>query len=143
MKKHILVVDDDPAIRVSLSLVLKRVEYCVTSAKDGREALGLILSAQKEKRPFNLLITDIQMPKMSGIELIHEIRMYHLTLPVLVVSGVQEESVKDELQEAGCSGFFPKPFDFIELVERVGILTRDANPEEDALYSRLVSRRVV
>ncbi len=119
MKKHILLVDDEPAILYTLSFVLKHAGYRVTQARDGREALTAILKSRKKNRPFDLLLTDIQMPKMTGIELIDELNRREISLPVFVVSGLNGADLCTRLRRKGCSDYLVKPYDFRELVQRI------------------------
>jgi two-component system alkaline phosphatase synthesis response regulator PhoP len=119
MKKHILLVDDEPAILYTLSFVLKHAGYRVTQARDGREALTAILKTRKKNCPFDLLLTDIQMPKMTGIELIDELNRRRISLPVFVVSGLDDANLRKRLRRSGCSDFLVKPYDFREIVKRI------------------------
>ncbi len=119
MRKHILVVDDEPAILYTLSFVLKHAGYRVTQARDGQEALTAILKTRKKSRPFDLLLTDIKMPRMTGIELVDELHRRQIWLPVFVVSGLNDADLRKRLQRRGCTDFLLKPYDFRELVERI------------------------
>ncbi len=119
MKKHILVVDDEPAILYTLSFVLKHEGYRVTQCRDGREALTAILKTRRKSRPYDLLLTDIQMPKMNGIELIDELNRREISLPIFVVSGLNDPELCARLRRKGCSDFLVKPYDFRELVARI------------------------
>ncbi len=119
MRQHILVVDDEPAILCTLSFVLKHAGYRVTQARDGREALTAILKTRKNTRPYDLLLTDIQMPKMTGIELIDELNRREIRLPVFVVSGLNDSELRQRLSRMGCVDFLVKPYDFRKLVKRI------------------------
>lgn len=120
MNNRILIADDEDAIRFAFTFVLNKAGYQAAEAQNGREALSLILKGQKAGKPFDLLITDMQMPAMSGIELIHEIRMYNLSMPVIVVSGLMDQDLVNQVINDGYSEFFLKPFDIQKLTERVG-----------------------
>jgi DNA-binding NtrC family response regulator len=119
MVKHILVVDDDRSIRSSLDYLLRDSGYRVSLAEDGQKALELILNRQKNKEPLDLLVTDNQMPKMSGADLVHELRRRRISLPAVFVSGSLDHELIDKLTIMGCSDFISKPFHFQELLEKV------------------------
>lgn len=119
MKQRIMVADDDAGILLATTFFLKQAGFDVTQAANGREALQEILNAQRSKKPYGLLITDNQMPEMSGRELFQELRLYTRSLPVFVVSGLFDAGFARQLTEDGCAAFFLKPMDIKELVDRV------------------------
>lgn len=82
--KHIHVVDDEEATRRSLRLMLKRHGYHVSVSTDGKEALDFIA---RGAAVVDLLITDINMPKLSGLDLLRELDRKSIRLPFLVMSG--------------------------------------------------------
>lgn len=119
MRPHILVADDEPAILYTLSFLFRKHHYRVTLCNDGEAALNHLLTAEEKSEPFDLLLTDIKMPKISGTELIQEVRKNKLSLPILVVSGVRDEDLVKKLLKLGCSDFLIKPYDLREIVNRV------------------------
>jgi CheY-like chemotaxis protein len=100
-KHQILVVDDDPSIRESLTMLLKSVGYDVSMAESGISALSLLNIAQPD-----LIVTDINMPKMSGLELISHVRAQYPSVSVIAMSG----DFDGEAMPAGVIGdwFYPK-----------------------------------
>jgi DNA-binding response OmpR family regulator len=122
MRKHILVVDDNSDILSLNVFLLSRAWYEVSQAEDGQQALELILEAQSENKPFDLLLTDLKMPVMSGIELVHEIKKKAIPIPIIVLSGQYDQKLIKHLLENGCSDFFLKPYDFEKLIERVKVI---------------------
>ena len=139
MQKRIMVADDDSSILFATTFFLKRVGLDVSQAANGREALGKILSAQKTGKPYDLLITDNQMPEMSGRELFYEIRLYTRSLPVFVVSGVWNDGFAKELEEDGRAAFFLKPVDLEEFVKGVKIHLEGTRRTSTHLTSQLAS----
>lgn len=105
--KTIMTVDDSSTIRQVLSLALKDAGYAVVEAVDGEDALSKL--AQK---PVNLLITDLNMPKMNGIELIRKVRTSgsNRFLPIIMLTTESQESQRQEGKSAGASGWITKPF---------------------------------
>ncbi len=126
MKKHILIVDDESNFRFSAGLALRRAGYEVSEAVDGKEALLMILNNSVKNDSFDLLLIDIQMPEMSGIELIDELKKNDVSIPIFAVSGFAEKPQVDELLQKGCSEFLDKPFKPQELVKRIGSVLKSA-----------------
>lgn len=79
---NILIVDDDPAVQITIRLLLERAGHRVTIAGDGRQGLALFEAGQ-----FNLLFLDIFMPGMDGLETMRRIRMLQPAMPIIVISG--------------------------------------------------------
>lgn len=123
MSQHILVADDNAAIRHTVAFILRNNGYQVSTAHDGQEALTRILESKRiNGNHFDLLLTDIQMPMMSGLELIDQLKEHHIGMPVLVISGIENERVVDKLLKSEGRDFLLKPFDFRELMKRVTLL---------------------
>lgn len=107
MSKTILTVDDSATIRQMLSLTLKDAGYAVVEAVDGVDALDKLA-----QQPVHMVITDLNMPKLDGIELIREIRKLpeHRFIPIIMLTTESQESKKQEGKSAGASGWIVKPF---------------------------------
>lgn len=106
-EKKILAVDDSLSIRKSLSFILGNEGYEVVEAEDGVEALE---KAQAEK--FSLVITDINMPRMDGIELTKQLRQtqgYKFT-PIIALTTENQQEKMQEGKAAGATGWIVKPF---------------------------------
>ena len=105
--KKILAVDDSLSIRKSLSFILGEEGYEVVEAEDGADALE---KAQADK--FSLIITDINMPRMDGIELTKQIRQtqgYKFT-PIIALTTENQQEKMQEGKAAGATGWIVKPF---------------------------------
>ncbi len=118
-KDHILVVDDEQNMLLTMQFILEVAGYKITTAEDGQEALERILKARSNGNPVELLITDIQMPRLTGLELIDELNRLEIGIPVLVITGYGDEQMVTELSRKGCDEYLDKPFDDEVLVERV------------------------
>jgi CheY-like chemotaxis protein len=130
MSTHVLFADDSSAMRLTIADLLRRNGYTVSVARDGEEALSMILEAQQNADPFDLLLTDIQMPQMSGIELVRQLNKKAISLPVIAVSCLHDEEVVDQLRQSGCSGFLEKPFEIKQLVQAMeGVLAERKKPK--------------
>src|SRR3954449_12984052 len=106
MKRRILVVDDTPLIREHLRVILETDDFEVETAADGRSAL-----ASLRDRPFHLVITDLRMPDVSGMELLQAIRTEKLPLGVIVLTGHGDTQVALDAMKAGADDFVTKPYD--------------------------------
>lgn len=112
--RRILVADDDESIRYLISTVLAAAGFNVDAAPDGQQAWESVLHEH-----YDLLVTDNEMPRLAGIELIERIRDAGMSLPVIVASGtfpVEQAPNDPQLQIAAV---LPKPFDTSELLNTV------------------------
>jgi DNA-binding response OmpR family regulator len=126
-QKKILVADDEESFRFALSLSLKMSGFQVETADNGREALDKILSAIEGKSPFDLLITDIRMPIMNGLELVERLGRAGIEIPVLVMSGQPwNTKISASLPHAGIAYYMAKPFNMEDMLRRVGLLLKNA-----------------
>lgn len=121
----ILLVEDDNSVGTLMARVLKGQGYNVLRASDGADALALI---KRDKLQFDLLLTDVVMPHMGGLELARNVRETHPALPVLFASGYSENAVSQMQPEGGPLDLLQKPFSPRELSDRVrSILDRQPN----------------
>lgn len=118
---HILVVDDDKNIRRLLQTVLLSDHYTVSTATDGEDALSIM-----EKEHIDLVVLDIMMPKLNGIEFTKLLREQNNNLPILMISAKQEPSDKHEGFLAGTDDYMTKPIDEEEMLLRIKALLRRA-----------------
>jgi len=123
---HILVVDDEPAVRDSLRRSLTFNGYQITLASDGVEAL----SAISERQP-DALVLDLSMPKLDGLSTCRALRASGNDLPVLVLTA--RDAVADRVAglDAGADDYLVKPFALEELLARLRALLRRTAPATD------------
>jgi two-component system KDP operon response regulator KdpE len=114
----ILIADDDPQIIRALRVTLGARGYDILTAADGREALEQAVAQQPD-----LVMLDLGMPQLNGIEVIESLRAWS-RVPVLVVSGRTGAADKVEALDAGADDYVTKPFSFEELLARIRALTR-------------------
>src|SRR5207249_9698124 len=124
-KSRVLVVDDEPQITRVLRTVLSSQGYQVRVAAEGETAL----SNFTEWRP-ELVITDLYMPRMDGVELCRRIRAVS-SVPIIVLSVKGEERTKVEALDSGADDYVTKPFGIDELMARVRAALRRAGVESD------------
>jgi len=115
---RILIADDDPQILRALRITLTARGYDVTTASDGRTAL----TAAVETHP-DLIVLDLGMPGLTGIEVIEAVRGWS-QLPILVVSGRSDSMDKVDALDAGADDYVTKPFAADELLARIRALSR-------------------
>jgi len=107
---NVLVVDDDPSIRNMLSIVLKKENYNVYMAESGEKALENI-----RKNKIDMVISDIKMPGMSGIELLGRIKKIRKDIPVLMITAYTSTDDAIEAMKLGAEDYVSKPFNLEEL----------------------------
>jgi two-component system, cell cycle sensor histidine kinase and response regulator CckA len=114
----VLLVDDDPDVRACVGELLMTGGFAILEAADGEKALRIAESL----RPFEILVTDINMPGIDGLELARRVRALRPAIGVLYMSGVPAH----EVAAVDLTGavFLPKPFDADVLLERVRDVTR-------------------
>lgn len=120
MTRRILAVDDSPSVRKLVEFTLKRDGFLVTTAQDGQEALEIIV-----KEPFDLIILDINMPRLDGLEFLRRIKAEDslVAIPVVVLTTENYDKDKDEAIKLGAIAYIAKPFKPTALLELVKDLT--------------------
>lgn len=118
MRMHVLIVDDDPAIRELLRFVLRKEGYVVLEAGDGQAASRLL-----EQEQVHLAVVDLMMPRKDGFELCEEIRRYY-DIPVIMLTARAEMADKEKGFDAGTDDYMVKPFEPKELLFRIKALLR-------------------
>ena len=109
-KNSILVVDDDHAHRTMLKTLLSGWGYGIEEADDGETAMEKV-----KKRPFDLILMDIRMVKVSGLEALSEIKFYNPAIPVIIMTAFSSVETAVEALKNGAYDYLTKPLDFDEL----------------------------
>ena len=120
--KTIMLVDDSATILLSISNILLKAGYGVEKAGNGNEALAKFKAGAK----IDLLITDLNMPGMNGIDLIKEIRQLagYKFMPILFLTTESQQSKRAEAKAAGASGWLVKPATADELLNTIKLVLR-------------------
>lgn len=135
-KVRILIVDDDREIRETLGELIRLMGHDHSSAENGKEALGMVAQAD-----FDMILTDIQMPVMSGLELFQEVKSRNI--PVVLMTGFSTLVDIGKATAMGAADFLSKPFGAEELKNSIRLATNvrataERSPEEiDADYVRI------
>jgi len=106
MEGRVLVVDDDPNVQEILREFLSAKGYEIITAGDGAEGLRRV----KEERP-HLILLDIQMPKMDGLEVLRQLRQIDKEVSVIMITSVNEQEIARKAMELGAFDYIVKPLD--------------------------------
>ena len=118
-KPRILVADDEEGIRESLNLILGE-NYDLIFANDGEETL-----AKVESEPIELILLDIKMPKLDGMEVLRRLKRNGNPTPVLVLTAYQSVELAKEAVKLGALDYLPKPFERDQILNAIrSVLTR-------------------
>jgi two-component system cell cycle response regulator CpdR len=118
---HILVVDDDPAMLSFISTALKRAEHNVATHNNGQDAL----KALKTGEVYDLLLTDIVMPGMDGIELSKEATALFPDLNVMFISGFSVNPTNTQTKVNFKGNLMAKPFHLNDLIARIDVILKE------------------
>ena len=114
MNSRILIVEDDPAIRLGLKRSLEFEGFTVDLARDGEEAIQRAF----DRKP-DLIVLDIMLPRVNGFEVCRTVRKYDSTIPILILSAKGDEGDKVLGLELGADDYITKPFSIRELTARI------------------------
>jgi excisionase family DNA binding protein len=121
-RPRVLVADDEASIRELLGKTLSLAEYQVDSVPDGRSALDRL-----RVENYDLLIADLRMPGIDGLQLIREARRFNTSLKVIIITGYSSESAAIEAVNLGVNGYLTKPFRVPQVLTAVARALGDRN----------------
>ena len=135
--EKILVVDDEQSLREVLSIMLKRAGYAVTSVSDGEEAIE-----QLQKEIFDLVITDLRMPKVDGMEVLRAVKSASPETVVLIITAFATADSAVEAMKRGAYDYLTKPFqvDEVQLIIRNALEKRRLTTENILLKREMASQ---
>jgi two-component system response regulator PilR (NtrC family) len=135
--EKILVVDDEQSLREVLSIMLKRAGYAVTSVSDGEEAIE-----QVQKEIFDLVITDLRMPKVDGMEVLRAVKSASPETVVLIITAFATADSAVEAMKQGAYDYLTKPFqvDEVQLIIRNALEKRRLTTENILLKREMASQ---
>ncbi len=111
---RMLIADDQDGIRTMLAQVFTNMGVDVDTAQDGIKAWEFL-----EKERYDLVLLDMNMPRMFGHEVLRRMREQELETPVMIMTAFGEETVIDEVRRLGIAAQFEKPFDIYGMIEKV------------------------
>jgi DNA-binding response OmpR family regulator len=118
---RILVIEDEPRILGFLTVGLEAEGFAVDGAEDGISGLALAV-----REPYELVVLDLQLPRLDGLRLLDELHRSRPELPVLILSARTDLPTKLRSFQLGANDYLSKPFSFDELVARVRVHVRGA-----------------
>lgn len=120
----ILVAEDEPILLKTIEAHLKKGGYEIITASDGREALGKIDALNPD-----IIIADIMMPFVSGLEIINAVKKKDVRIPIIILSSMEQENVVLEAFQLGADDYVTKPFSLNELSIRIkkALLLKNSN----------------
>ena len=128
---RLLVIEDDESIRETVGEALRNEGYEVLTCSDGAEALGLFTSETPEQ--VDLLVLDLMLPGLGGLDLCRELRRFNNSMPILMISARDTETDRVLGLEVGADDYLVKPFGLRELVARCRALLRRARQNSSGL----------
>ena len=128
--KHILIVDDEPLILFSWAVVLRQEGYRVTTVEDAFQALDRVQGAFAPLDPVDLVLSDLRMPGMDGLELVRRLRAGDPSLPILAITAWGNQGIRKKIISLGCRGYLEKPVEPASLIEIIGRVLEDPFGEE-------------
>ncbi len=132
-QKNILIADDEAQTCFCISVALKMKGYTTVIAGNGETALQIIQESAKSSTPIDLLVCDIDMPKISGEDLIDRLNELKIKIPTLVITGYGEKELVVRLMRKECRDFIDKPFEPVEIEKRISLILAQ---EESALLEK-------
>ena len=112
-KMRILIADDEEGIRESLNLILSD-DYELVFAKDGQETL-----AKLSQEPVELVLLDIKMPKLDGLDVLRQLKGRGISTPVIVLTAYQSVELAQDAIKLGARDYLPKPFEREQILSAV------------------------
>ncbi|MEM6846037.1 MAG: response regulator [Bacteroidota bacterium] len=123
-RKQVLVAEDSSVIQNLTKKVLQFQNYDIESARDGQQVLDML-----KQKDYDIILMDINMPKMNGMECSKQIRAMDddkkSQVPIIAISGNASNYTEEDFQKAGMDEYIPKPIDFDRLVETVNKHTQE------------------
>jgi DNA-binding response OmpR family regulator len=124
MQQKILVIDDDETIRETIGIMLERENFTPLYAADGKSGFEKALALKPQ-----LLLVDLRLPEMSGVDVCRKLRSERVQTPIIILSAIGDEVDKVLLLEIGADDYVVKPFGSRELLARIRAVLRRTAPD--------------
>ncbi len=125
MNEHILLIEDEPGLVLTVTDRLRGEHYRVTSVADGREGLNQALSGR-----FSLILLDLMLPGLNGLDICRQLRQERITTPILMLTARRDVTDKVVGLKLGADDYLTKPFAMAELLARIeALLRRTVTPD--------------
>ena len=119
MNKKILVVEDSKLIRERCKFILQAAEYDVVTADNGLEAFNHLIEAKKKGEPFDFLIGNMFMPKISGLHFIRLLKSRGINIPFIPIIGLDDKKLRNEMIVEGCEIFLHRPIQIQKIMNKI------------------------
>jgi DNA-binding NtrC family response regulator len=129
MSRNILLIDDEPAVRLVTGRMLTELGHHVTTAENGKRGVELL---QERPESFDLVVLDLTMPEQSGEQTLAQLRVVRDSLPVVITSGFQADDASMLLQLPAVIGFLDKPHTLTNLETLIASVARGTTPQVNA-----------
>ncbi len=120
--RKILVVEDEPTILLMIKEILLENDFDVVTATDGAIAYDHF-----RQQRFDLVLTDVMMPKMDGYELVEKIRLVNTNIPIIMLTALESEQDQSRAFDLGIDDYIAKPFSILLLIKRIAAVMRRNN----------------
>ena len=127
MQTNILLVEDDASLSTVLADYLRSKDYTIETANNGKEAWELIMI-----KHYDLIISDIMMPRMNGFELLRDIRRRYMFLPIIILTNRNDRESQMRAFQLGCDDYQFKPFSMDILICRIEAILRRVRMREES-----------
>jgi len=141
-KRHVLVAEDEAHARLSLSVILRKADYRVTTVESGVQALDAIVNALGTEQAVDLLVTDLQMDGLTGPELIEALTQREIKLPMLVLTGYGDRDTMEALKANGCFTCVEKPLEPGDVLKSIDEAFADWAKREDPGQQAIGNKRL-
>lgn len=125
----VLIAEDELHTRLALSIIFKKAGFKVLTAETGRRALEKIIRIDQSNEMVNLLVSDIQMPDLSGIDLLSELNKRQLSVPTILITGYGINDIDQTLGTMKYVDIVEKPFEADDILQRVKRIIRAAEAD--------------
>ncbi|MFQ5579146.1 MAG: response regulator transcription factor [Nitrospiria bacterium] len=119
---RILIVEDDERISGYMKRGLEAEEHIVELARDGQAGVDMA-----ESRSFDVILLDVFLPILSGLDVCRQLRENEVTTPIFIMTARDTQGLLRDVYRAGADGYFPKPFSFESLVRKINDISLSAN----------------
>ncbi|QDT07355.1 Sensory/regulatory protein RpfC [Rubripirellula lacrimiformis] len=127
---RVLVVDDRRDVRHISQHFLEKAGATVSTAEDGQQGMDKAIEARGAEQPFDLIVMDMQMPNVDGLQATAQLRSEGIEWPIIALTADAMKGDRDRCLDGGCDDYLSKPIDHEKLVDMVGRYTQDISPEQ-------------
>ena len=141
-EKKIIIADDETETVRTVSFILSGFGYSTICTDNGLKALDALQQCRESGDDVRLLITDINMPFMNGLELVEKVKAEYPLLPVIAITGFGDKNLVMDLLAKGCDGYIEKPFDDTELLKKIEmVMEKKAKDNYERILREAVNYR--